>query len=173
MNTNRQVFDSRRSVRGGYDTRSSPFLAPYGMTTEVIVEDRTCNPWSSLVYCPLYLYIIVSLIGFYLTWQSLASNKSSSASEGGKKSKSPATNAIAIGLTIYAIISLIFGMIIYNQCKSCNRGNAWLWFIIALLAPFLFVGLTLGILSFIFGFTVGWAGAKDTKKSKKGTNNKK
>ena len=169
MNSKRPVYGSRRTTMP-HDARAAPFLSPIGVTTDTIVEQTVCNPWTSLVYCPLYLYIIVSLIGFYLTWQSLAGNKTSTVPAGGKKAKTPQSNAIAIGLTIYAIITLIFGMIIYNQCKRCDRANAWLWFIIALLAPFLFVGLTLGILSFVFGFAVGWAGTKDFKKGKKGTN---
>lgn len=175
MNSTRRVYGSRRTNNLSttpYDTRTAPFLSPIGINTDVVVEQTSCNPWTSLIYCPIYLYIIVALIGFYLTWQSLASNKTAPAPGEGKKSKTPQSSAMAIGLTIYAIISLIFGMIIYNQCKRCDRANAWLWFIIALLAPFLFVALTLGILSFVFGFAVGWAGTKDVKKGKKGVNNK-
>lgn len=190
MNTKRQAFGSRQSPRMSYmpyeqvryDTTSAPFLSPTGPTEVItITETTTCNPWNNLIYCPLYLYIIVSLIGFYLTWQSLAGDKKSEGvrlGTGGKKGdkssgKSPQTNATIIGLAIYSIISLIFGMIIYNQCKKCDTANAWLWFIIALLAPFLFVSLTLGILAFVFGFAVGWTGTKDAKKGKKGVNSKK
>lgn len=169
-------FEDVQSVPG------MPFLAPSGSSviTEQLTVEETCNPWSSLIHCPLYLYIAISLVGLFMVYNALsggdkkAGKKSGAASPsvqvGTSKNQSGAT---IVGLVIYVVISLLFGMIIYGQCKECNTGNAWLWLVVALLAPFIFVALTLGILSFVFGFAVGWMGTKDAKKGVKGKTDKK
>lgn len=133
---------------------------------------QSCNPWGSLVRCPLYIYIALSIIGFYITWQSLLGTKDgkSKSTKGSKttQGKTPRESASIVGLVLYSVIAIIFGMIIYNQCKKCDNTNAWFWLIIALLAPFIIVALVLGILSFVYGFAIGWSGTKNAKKSGKG-----
>lgn len=159
-----------------YGMAPGPSTTPYGPSTTSHVAPSTvigseatvCDPWGSLVKCPLYIYIALSLVGFYITWQALLGNDKTKGSKGSKQGKTSRETTATVGLVLYAVMSIIFGMIIYNQCRKCDNTNAWFWLIIALLAPFIIVALVIGILSFVFGFAIGWSGTKNVKKSGKG-----
>ena len=186
MSTTRRSFYS--SNRSKVDTlpryiSNDPIIED--IAEVVNIQEEQCNPWGSLFYCPLYIYIAASLIGLYMLVSSMSSSKSSSGNKKGKKGTASPPEVEAdrdsgktsgvpiIGTILYIVFAFIFGTIIYRQCSKCDSKGAWLWFIIALLAPFLFVGLILGILSFVFGFTTGWLGTKQGKKGLKGKSSPK
>lgn len=94
---------------------------------QMVAEQQPCASWSSLFKCPLTIFTIIAVIGFFVNavmiWNNTAVMTASAI----------AINIVA--LIVYVIIVVLFGYWIKKNCEKCEYTGGWLVFLLAIFFP--------------------------------------
>lgn len=132
----------------------TPTISADGTVVNTTVRD----PWKEPFKCPLLLYTILVILGLIINLAAV--NKTPNVDRNGNQiSNSQKWTAFIIGLIIYLVIAYLFGLWMYNLCKSGKTLNSWLVFLLAIFFPLILsiivgiiISAILGISFFLFGY---------------------
>ena len=108
-------------------------------------EEKECNPWTNVISCPLIIYVILVVIGILVHVLLLSNgfydrqaekNKRVNGNNGtGQLSPDVVQTITIVVLLINILFAFLIGLWIYNLCKKCQKGSAWLVFLLSLFFP--------------------------------------
>lgn len=113
-------------------------------------EDCKCNPIKEPIKAPLWLYVLLLLVGLGVNLYLIA--RSPDVNSEGEPVEPEQKLVAGIVITIlYIVIGSFFGYWIYTEARKCNYGASWLVFMMSILIPVFLLILTTILLSVVFG----------------------
>lgn len=118
-----------------------------------LVKKEQCNPWSEPLKCPLYIFIILAIIGMIINIYLIVRSPTVDA-QGNQISASQKWVAAILSVLVMSLITVLFGVWIYSQCSRCRFGSAWLIALVALFLPLILFFITALLVSAFLGLSI-------------------
>lgn len=125
-------------------------MSQTNIPTKVMPAVSMCNPWKEPLKCPLIIFIIIVVLA--LIWAIvMIANLPATDKNGRQISTAQKVWFGVIIFIIYLIIAILFGVIIYNYCLTCNGSKAWLALIVFLILPIIIAILIGAVIGSAYG----------------------
>ena len=121
----------------------------YQSNTPILERKIYCNP----IQCPpflIYIILVIAALIFHIT----ATNNLPTVDHFGNAIPPQRRSTIlTFSFILTIIIDILFGIWIYNLCKDCKQGNAWLVLLLAIFLPLVIAFIVFIIVLFVLGIT--------------------
>jgi hypothetical protein len=118
-----------------------------------------CDPLRDPIRFPFVLYVILVIIGFFLTLRAII-NAPHKDHLGNRISPQRKWALGLLVLIIFLLVAFFFGSWIYALSSQCDGTSAWLIFFLAILFPVILFAVTIVIIAVLIGLNVSvwlWA----------------